>query len=224
MIMPNFMFSGEFAAFEDVLKERFPNVKRFKKGDIIIGMNDDRSKNCYYVLSGTASYILHHENGGTKISSLRSKGTIFPLYYTYSSTNMESSLEMTALSDMVLIDIPKKELYDLMVEIPEVAIAMCDAYGKYTTLLLYEISSQLFESANNRVCSYIYIQHLSSDNIINMTHEDIGEATGVTRATVSRILSTLKKKGIISTSRSHIKVESSDDLLDYCSYMAYPSE
>jgi len=220
--MPSFLFTGEFSAFEHVFKERFSNIKRVKKNCTIIDLTDDRSKNCYYVLSGTASYVLRHENGYAKVSSLRGPGTIFPLYYTYSSTNMESSLEVTALSNMELIDIPKAELLKLMIEIPRIGIAMCDAYGKYATLLLYDMSSQLFESANIRVCSYLYIQQLSFGRILQMTHEEIGDVTGITRATVSKILSDLRKEGIVKTGRNSITIESPAKLLKYCSYMASP--
>lgn len=225
MIMPQFLLAGEFSAFEPILLERFHNRKHFSAGDTIIEMTADRSKNCFYVLSGVASYVMRHENGGTKITSLRGVGTIFPLYYTYSSTNMESSLDVIAVSDMEVIDIPKADLMQVMIDIPRFGIAMCDAWGKYATLLLYDVSSHLFDSANMRVCSFLYIQQLSSKNCIRMTHEEIGMATGVSRANVTRILGTLSKKGIISVARRRISILSVDQLLEYCSYTtSFPAD
>ncbi len=220
MVTPNFLLSGEFKAFEPLLMERFRTVKHVKKGDVIIAMTADRSKNCYYVLNGIAAYIIRHENGGEKISSLRGEGTIFPLYYTYGSTNIEGSLDVVALSDMTMINIPKDAFFDLMIEIPRLCIAMCDAWGKYATLLLYDVSSQLFDSANIRVCSFLYIQSLSLGRRLTMTHEEIGTATGVTRATVSKILGALSKEGIVSIGRNHLNILSVERLLNYCSYMS----
>lgn len=223
MLMPQFLLAGEFSAFEPLLLKRFHNVKHFAAGDTIIQMNADRSKNCYYVLDGVASYIMRHEDGGAKISSLRGKGTIFPLYYTYGSTNMESSLDVVAVSDLMTLDIPKKELMQLIIEIPQFGISMCDAWGKYATLLLYDVSSQLFDSASIRICSFLYIQHFSSGQQITMTHEEIGLATGVTRATVSRVLGALAKDGIITIKRNCVRIVSLNRLLEHCSYVTSPS-
>lgn len=185
-------------------------------------MTDDRSRTCYYVLEGIASWVLRHENGGSKILSLRGPGTIVPLYYTYSSTAMEGTQEGIALSDMKLLCIPRQALRDLMLEVPHIAIAMCDAYVKYTTLLQYDVSSQVFDPANVRICSYLYIQYLSMGSAVNMTHEEIGEATGVTRATTSKVLSALAKDGIISTGRNRLTIIAVERLLEHCSYMTSP--
>lgn len=222
MIMTSFLLSGEFSDFQDLFLERFHRIRHVAAGETIIAMSDDRSKNCYYVLEGVAAYIIMHEKGGAKTSSLRGPGTIFPLYYTHESTHMERVLDVVAQTDMTLIDIPKPELMQLMVQDPQIAIAMCDAWGKYATLLLYDVSSQLFDSASVRVCSFLYIQFLTYGPHLKTSHEKIGEATGVTRATVTRILSDLVKNEIIATNRNKLTILDVDHLLEYCSYLTSP--
>jgi len=223
MLSPNYLLAGDFLKFESIFLERFPERKTFAANEIIIDLPDDRSKVCYYVLHGTAVYTLLHENGGAKLSTMRGVGTIFPLYYTYQATTMERNLEVTALTTMETIVIPKEELHKLMLEIPEIAIAMIDTYGKYATILLYDNASQFFDSVKTKVSSFIYLQCYGNNANLpsfNMTHEQISKATGVSRANVSRTISELRRDGIISTEHNCIYVQDKDALMEYCSYMA----
>ena len=217
MIMTSFLLSGEFSKFESLFLEKFHTIRHIKAGETIIAPNDDRSKNCYYVLEGIAAYIIIHEKGSVKTSSLRGPGTIFPLYYTHESTHMEKVLDVVARTDMTLIDIPKSELRQLIMEQPELSLALCDAWGKYATLLLYDVSSQLFDSASVRVCSFLYIQFLTYGSHLQVSHEKIGEATNVTRATVTKILNNLAKAKIISTGRNKLSILDVEQLRQYCS-------
>lgn len=223
MLSPNYLLAGDFLEFESIFLERFPQRKSFAANEIIIDLPDDRSKVCYYVLRGTAVYTLLHENGGAKLSTMRGVGTIFPLYYTYQSTTMERNLEVTALTAVETIVIPKEELRKLLLEIPEIAIAIIDAYGKYATILLYDNASQFFDSVKIKVCSFIYLQCYGNNANVpsfNMTHEQISKMTGVSRANVSRTISELRRDGVITTGHDRISVRDKDALMEYCSYMA----
>lgn len=217
MLMPNYYFANEFSEFDYLLKSRFKTKVHVEKGTTIIHPGDTR-KEYYYVVCGKATFILRHEDGGAKASSVRAAGSIFPLFYTYSSTSVESILEVRAQTAMDLLVIPRDDLHKLMLEFPEIAIAMCNAYGKYTTLLLHDSADTQFESARIRVCNFLALRALASGDVLTATHDCISEFTGITRATVSRILSDLNQQGIISTGRQKIEILSRELLLAECSY------
>ena len=217
MLMPNYIFENDFIEFEQLFRTRFPDTIHVKSGQVIIGPEDPR-KEYYYVIHGRASFVLRHEAGGAKVSSVRGQGTIFPLFYNFPSTNIERVLEVKARSNMELIVMPREDLLNLMLETPGIGVAMCDAYGKYTTLLLHEMTNILFDSVHIRVCDFLALQTQTSGDHISMTHDDIAELTGTTRATVTRVLNDLKNNEVISMSRKKIHILSREKLLAGCSY------
>lgn len=217
MLMPNYIFEDDFIEFEPLIKSQFPNSIHVKKGHMIIDPNDIRTK-YYYVLKGQASFVIRHEDGGAKVSSIRGKGSIFPLFYNFKRTNMEKILEVKARTDMELIVIPRSEFLRMMLENSGIAMAMLDAYGRYTTLLLHDMSNILFDSVYIRICNFLALQTLVSGDVVNMTHDDIAEVAGTTRATVSRALNILKCRNVVSISRQKICILSREKLLSGCSY------
>jgi CRP-like cAMP-binding protein len=218
--MLNYFLANEFTEFEELFKERFKNVFSFKKGEIVIGLNDNRDYS-YYLLNGTVIFRIVHISGKCKISTFRGSGTIFPLYYTFQETCMEHELEVKAISDIEIIKIPKKDLHNLLIQNPAIGIKMCDAYCKYATYLLFDIENSMFENYTFRVCQFLYgysqsINELTNNNkCINLTHEEIGMTIGATRANVSRIISQLKKNKIIDTKRHCIHVIDEKKLLEF---------
>lgn len=161
-----------------------------------------------------------HESGRLKVSTFRGDGTIFPLYVNYSETIMEKVLEVQAFTDITVLEIPKYRIHNLMMENPDFAMAMNGAYSKYTTLLLYDLTSQLFDNALVKTCSFlhIYISYMQPavPSVIELTQEEIGDIIGLTRPNVSRALNVLKKDGIIETDRGLIRVTDHERLKTYC--------
>ncbi|GAB2046003.1 hypothetical protein AGATL06_25020 [Agathobaculum sp. TL06] len=221
MFTPKFLLSGDFLRFEPLLLERFHTHIRYAAKDLILDLFNDRSKYCYYILQGSAAYTLRHSNGDEKLSTFRGKGTIFPLYFSFESTNMDYFLEVTAVTDIELLQIPKVAFRALMEEYPAIPFAMIDAYARYTALLNYDIASQVFDSVKVKICSFLWTTAFSDQHSaglpITLTHEEIGRAVGVTRANVSRILSELRSEKIISTTRHSIRILDKDRLFQSCS-------
>lgn len=222
MLSPNFILKDDFLSFEKDFLERFRSVRQVNAGEVILGCGEDRSQLCFYVLSGLFACVIRHESGGIKVSTLRGRGTIFPLYYRYPSTSMEQGLEVVALEQARLLQIPKDALLAYMMEKPECAVAMLDVYGKYTTFLLYDATSQLFDSIRSKVCSFLYLQTPpeTPDAVLTMSQDEIGAATGVSRANVSRIINELKREHVLSADRRKLVIHARDHLLRYCSYLA----
>lgn len=108
MLTPSYLLSGDFFKYEELFKETFPQLIKFKKGEIIFRLSDDRSQHCYYVLDGVAIFTLEHESGREKGSTFRGKGSVFPLYYTFNKTALEGCLEVRAFTDMTVLKISKK--------------------------------------------------------------------------------------------------------------------
>jgi CRP/FNR family transcriptional regulator len=164
------------------------------------------------------SFFVHEDEGLVQLV-LRGQGTIFPLYYSFRSTSLDQVLQVIALTDSELIVIPKDELLDLMLEMPFIAIAMLDAYGKFASYLDYVLVSRLYDSVRIRVCGFLLL-HSNGDSTIKLTHDQIAKAVGSSRAKVSEVISELKKESLIEARRGCIKVLDLEELSRRSSYIA----
>lgn len=211
MLQPDIMLSGEFADFEQELEAISEARKHFQKGEIILGATDERDKYCFYVLSGIilCSYI--SEDGHVWTSSRRGSGTIFPLYYRYKSTSIESTLEFSAATKVEVLLLPKAKIKQLVSENSEFSLSMMDAWGKYATYLLFTFESQ-FDSLRRRTCNFLYL-HGHETGFLAATHSEISQAVGSTRENLSRVLADLQKEGIVELARGKIKILSLEKLI-----------
>ena len=222
MIYPNIRLAGEFKQFEPLLISTFPDIQRFKKNQLVSGMDEDRSKYCYYVLSGSVACNYIDEIGGRRCTSVRGEGTVFPLYYTYTSTSIERTLEFEAMSPVVVIRIPKKGLLKLMEETPAIAIAMLDAYGKYATYLNYLVEASRY-TLREKICSFLFL-HADTNGEVWATHEQIADSVGATRENVSKAVVALRKEGLVATGRGKIRILDEDRIRSGSGYAARVAE
>lgn len=214
---PSMTIGGEFSVFADLFEERFPQRRFCLAGEVIHNVNDSRGIH-YYLKEGSVSSNVIHESGNKVNLATRQQGSIFPLYFSWSKTSVEMVVENVALEDCSLIIIPKRELYELMLSVPEIAIAMVDAYAAFSTFLDYSLSSALFDSLSTRVCNALYLSSKNNSEVI-MTHEQLAYAIGASRSNVTRALRNLQDIGIIENKRGKIVVSDRERLLDLCSYI-----
>lgn len=174
---------------------------------------------CYYVLSGLLDSGFVHEDGSNAELVMRGQGTIFPLYYTYKEITMEQVLEVRAIERCELIVIPKDELCELMLEKPALALAMIDAYGKFSCYLDYLVANRSYGTVRAKVCGFLLL-HSDEYGFVELSHEQIARAIGASRPKVSEALSDLKAEGVIRTHRELLKIEDFEGLRRKSSYMA----
>ena len=217
MCQPTYLLANEFKEFEKEFLETCLIRKRIEKGTIIYHQ-DDRRNFSYYIISGVAAFFIGHESGKDKLTTFRGEGTIFPLYYVNSRYNMENHLIVKAITDMEVIMIPKNQLKNMMLLNPRMAVAMSETYCKYCSILLYDLEGQLFETYVSRTCNFLYIYSKYMKNLhVRLNHEEIAQATGITRANVSRVISRLKKDEVIRNTREGFEIMDEDALLAMCS-------
>lgn len=217
MIKPTYLLTDEFTRFEHVFHASSFVRKRITKGSIIYHPEQKRDYS-YYILEGIAVFYLCHECGRDKITTFRGNGTIFPLYCEENQYSMEAHIGVKAVTDMTVLVIPKKQLKNLMLCIPELSLAMTQAYCKYCSVLLYDMENQLFENYTCRTCNFLYVYTKYMKKLcVKLSHEDIAQATGITRSNVSRVISKLKKENILRCVKNGFEIVDEESLLAMCS-------
>ncbi|MDO4649847.1 MAG: cyclic nucleotide-binding domain-containing protein [Eubacteriales bacterium] len=156
MLLPSYLFQDEFSEFYDVIMQMPHTEKKYLKGETIIGPGSERPC-CFFVLEGLATFSILHESGRSKTSTFRGRHTIFPLYYSYSSTIMEQCMEVTAFTDILVAQFSRQQIYTLMVKYSGFALNMVDCYCKYATTLQYDLTSQMFDNTLMKTSNFLYI-------------------------------------------------------------------
>lgn len=215
---PGLTIGGEFTKFVDIFEARFPQRRFCFSGEVVRGVNDVGGGVHFFLKEGSVSSRLVHESGNKVNLATRSKGSIFPLYFSKRKTSVELDVENIALEDCNLIIIPNHELRELMLEIPEIGLAMVDAYSQFSTFLDYSLTSALYDSLFVRVCNTLYL-HSENVSEIVITHDQLAEAIGASRANVSRALREAQEYGVIKVNRGKIIITDRKKLLDLCSYI-----
>lgn len=218
MLQPSVEMGGEFLEFEELLEERFPTRRICSAQEIVYGHRERDLHVHYYIKRGNIDSYILHENGGAVNLSRRGRGAIFPLYFSWNNTSVEMTVESVAVEECSFLVMPKRELHNLMLEVPELAIAMIDAHAKFSTFLDYSLASQLFDPLSVRICNSLYLL-LKDNGQVQMTHEKLAQSLNASRANVTRVLNDLRKLGVIDIKRGSIFLLKPDELLDRCSYI-----
>ena len=81
---------------------------------------------------------------------------------------------------------------------PELAVAMLEYLARTVRLLSAHVDSA-FLQADRRVARHLLSLSPTPDGLLRCTHEEIGSSVGVSRVTVSRVLSEFDRRGWIET-------------------------
>lgn len=216
-LAPTIIMKNEFTPFEQEILSRFPKRKFGKKGDIVYNENARNQQIVFYVVKGIVDSIMLHETGRDAELMLRGPGTIFPLFYRWETTATDEILRMEVLEDCELVVIPKNALQSMMLQNPEIALAMIDSYCKFSNSLEYSLQSRLYNPLEMRVADLLY---MASENLskITLSQEHLARFVGASRPKVNGILIFLQDQGLIELKRGSTRVISREGLLAYCSY------
>ncbi len=203
--------------FEDMELEELGKVAEttpyrvFSMGDIVYRM-DDPSDAIYFVKSGLVKISKFLPNGKEAILAMVGQYDVFGELLLTPEERRPTQAE--ALTDTILIVLPRAELQHLLQHRPAIAL-------KFIQLMaarLFEAQNWTAEvstfSAPERVASLLYrlalefgVEHPDGTEIsIKLNQEDMARMVGATRETISHCLSKLKEMGALVTSKNPLVV------------------
>lgn len=116
----------------------------------------------------------------------------------------------TAIVDSEVVAFSIDKIKQIIKDDPKVALCIIRSLGAESRQLAGQVSSIALTDASARVVRLLSIFSATSISsrrkYLSCTHHDIANATGLSRASVTAILNTLERGGIISKSRSMITV------------------
>lgn len=218
MLTPRYIFENDFKQFYQYFLSQPHTKKTIQKGEYLWTPRFPYEK-IHYIISGVAVHYADHENGRRKIISFHSAGTVYPGYH-LNDYKIELSLTTVALSEMYVLEFTREQFQKMFESNTALSEQVVNWYSMYVNRFLFEIIHQKYNSSLVKLCNLLYLltvnQSSFHEHTIDMTQDELAELLGLSRVQLTRGLSELRNREIISTSRSKIKVIDFPALVKLC--------
>lgn len=218
MLKPRYYFADDFRTFYEYFLSQPYTERTFQKGDYLWKPGQPYDRVQYYI-SGASVHFSEHESGRRKIISFHGPGTILPGYHT-TEFRIELSLTTIALSEVKVLEFTIPQFRAMFESNKELAESVVNWYSKYINRFLFETIHQEFNPSQVKLCNLLYLltmnQPSNSGLVIEMTQEDIADILGMSRVQITRELTDLRNRKIISTNRGRLIVTDLPTLASLC--------
>lgn len=206
LCLPVSLHAGELSRLERIIERNHP----FKKGDHLYRQGDS-FRSVYAVRSGSFKSYLVHENGEGRVTGFHLPGEIIGMGGIAASHYGNSTV---ALEHASVCEIPFSKLEDLSQAIPSLQhrffLIMGDQIAKdqqiQTLLSSFTAEERAVSFLLGLSTRYARASLSRSRFMLPMTRSDIGQFLGLTVETMSRILTALQRKGLISVRNREIEL------------------
>lgn len=185
--------------------------QKIKKG-IILYHQGEQAECFYYLKEGIVKIFFNSVEGMQKTISVVGDGSILGEAAFFDQMPRISSAQ--TVTQCTIIKITNRQLEEAFAKNPEIAIHLLRVQAQSIRMLSAQVSGMAFSKADCRIANQL-IQSQTTYNgkiIVNLTHEEIGNLTGVSRVTVSKILNNFVKDNIVETAYRYIIIKNIEEL------------
>ncbi len=147
-------------------------------------------------------------------------GTVFP-GYRQNDYKIEFSLTTAALSEMKVLEFTVRQFRTMFETNTALSEQVVNRYSMYINRFLFESIHQAYNSSLVKTGNLLYLltvnQQSGFEPIIDVTQNELAEILGLSRVQLTRVLSELRHKGIISTARGKVNITDLPALASLCS-------
>lgn len=175
----------------------------------------------YNLVDGWVALYTLLQDGRRQIVQFALPGTVLAFVPTPCAV---LSYSAQALTDAVVCTIPHGSLARLARDYPELGMQLAGLISQDRSLAYDQLSSIGRRSARERVAHLLlelfmrsrmrWPGHRSEAMHLPLTHEDIGDATGLSGVHVNRVLQDLRKRGILEFHYRRLRILDPDKLVD----------
>ena len=186
-------------------------VRSYTKGTVIF--NPSQKAEGFYILKKGKVKIYKSGRGKEQIIRIFSRPTFFGEAASFTGENFPAWAE--TIEDSEILFIPRMEFLELMKRDPEIGMRLLAVMAQRLIYLTGLIESLSLKDALSKVSSYILrnSKEVGNDEFKFSTNIAAMEL-GLTKETVSRMLSKLKSMGIIEKNGNLIRIKNKNALLE----------
>ena len=194
--------------------------RRFAAGETVF-REGDHSNTCYIVRSGHARAIREHSDGRQIALATFGPGDIFGELAMFDDEERSATIEAIDATDTLAILGP--DMRRLMLQRPEIAVALAAALARRLRATNERLASQSFQTVQSRVANVLSqlveqarAEGVDADEVpITATQVDVAMLAGSSRESASRFLASLERAGVIEQGRGRLIVRDPAALRNY---------
>lgn len=196
---------------ENILEEilKLQSTKKYKKGEIIF-FEGDKGEAFFFVKSGKVKIYKTSLDGRDITLNILGEGSIFAEVTLFNDVSYPATVETMENSEIGII--LNKDIEKMILSNNELALQIIKVLSKRLYRSQKTIKDMAFSDTYNRtsrtlldLCERHGKETKTGIEIdIGITRQDIANMVGTSRETVSRIISDLKKEGVVDTSAKKI--------------------
>lgn len=189
--------------------------KKYTKGEILIRA-DENPSGVLYLTKGHVKVYCISEKGDEIILNSFQPISFFPM--SWAINDVPNRYFYEALDEVSLYQAPKNEVLTFVKKNPDVLFDLLGRVFKGVDGMLMRMAYLMGGNAHTRLITEIIIaaKRFGTQNdigiVVNTSEKDLALQTGLTRETVSREMSVLKKKGLVSFNKKVLKIMDMDTL------------
>lgn len=167
--------------------------RNYRAGQMVY-LQGTRPECFYYLVSGSVRSFISSSTGEERVLTVHRSGDLMGEASFFDSCPRVTSA--TALEDCQILTIGRTQLDAAFQRHPELALPMLQHLARTVRTLSGHVESSSLP-ARQRVARWLLAQPPGEDGSLRATHEGIGQAVGLSRVTVSRVLGELSSLGLV---------------------------
>lgn len=181
-------------------EDRHP--KSYAPGQLIY-LQGAEAREFYYLMEGTARSFITSPGGAELMLTLHQPGSLMGEASFFDECPRVSSA--VAVTPCRVVSVTKNQLDQVFQYHPELAYPMLRYLARTVRMLSDHVDDISFRPADQRLAAAL-ANHAGHDGVVRYTHEELGNAVGVSRVTVSRTLARFAAKGWLERRYGTVKV------------------
>ena len=148
----------------------------------------------YYLASGSVRSFISSPSGEERVLTVHRAGDLMGEASFFDGCPRVTSA--MALEDCLILSVNREQLDRAFQRHPELALPMLQHLARTGRTLSGHVGASSLP-AQQRIARWLLGQPTGEDSTIRTTHEEIGQAVGLSRVTVSRVLGDLAAQGLV---------------------------
>ncbi len=212
-------FLRKVPLFRELTEKQLSEIKRisilktYERGATIFSPYEEAHH--FFILKSGAVKVFKTLNGKEQIIKIFKEPNLFGEAASFIGKNFPAWAEALENSEILLI--PRRELMEIIRKDPEVGMKLLSVMAQRLIYLTGVIESLSLKTALSKVSSYILKRVEENGGEVEFSTSVAAMELGLTKETVSRMLSKLKKLGLIEKKGGSITVKNINGLRDLAS-------
>lgn len=190
--------------------------RRYAPGQLIY-LQGEVPVRCYYLRQGVVRSFISLDSGEERLLTMHRSGDLMGEASFFDRCPRVSSA--MAVEECQVFSVDRRQLDAIFLKHPQLALPMLQYLARTVRILSHHVGSASLP-ARQRIARYLMDQPKDPSGMLRCTHEEIGQAVGASRVTVSRVLGQFDREGMLRTGYGALQVRDPERLRTVAQPMA----